>query len=154
MISYVKGDATDPIGEGNKIIIHVCNNRGGWGRGFVVALSKKWKEPEEDYRRFMNISGLDKQDQLGVCRAIQVEPDIWVINMIAQDGYKSAINPVPLNYEALQTCLYGVLNRAKDLNASIHAPRFGCGLAGGDWNEIERMIDDTLEKQTVYIYDL
>jgi hypothetical protein len=27
MIKYVIGDATNPIGEGNKFIPHVCNNK-------------------------------------------------------------------------------------------------------------------------------
>ncbi len=41
-INYVKGDATAPIGIGNKIIVHICNDIGRWGKGFVMALSKKW----------------------------------------------------------------------------------------------------------------
>ena len=32
-IIYTQGDATQPIGEGTKIIVHVCNDIGGWGRG-------------------------------------------------------------------------------------------------------------------------
>ena len=48
-INYVIGDATAPQGEGNKIICHICNDVGGWGAGFVMALSKKWKQPVEEY---------------------------------------------------------------------------------------------------------
>lgn len=46
-ILYIKGDATAPIGSGVKVITHICNDIGGWGKGFVLALSKKWKMPEE-----------------------------------------------------------------------------------------------------------
>lgn len=28
-IIYLKGDATEPTGDGLKIIAHVCNNKGG-----------------------------------------------------------------------------------------------------------------------------
>ena len=49
-IQYIKGDATQPQGAGLKIIAHVCNDMGAWGKGFVVALSKRWKKPEADYR--------------------------------------------------------------------------------------------------------
>lgn len=31
-IQYIKGDATCPHAEGNKIIAHICNNIGGWGK--------------------------------------------------------------------------------------------------------------------------
>ena len=58
-INYVIGDATQPVGEWPKIIVHVCNDIGGWGRGFVTAISKRWPEadgvslinpPEEHFR--------------------------------------------------------------------------------------------------------
>lgn len=45
-ISYVRGDATNPLGRGEKIICHCCNDRGGRGKGFVLSLSKKWEAPE------------------------------------------------------------------------------------------------------------
>jgi len=44
-IAYVMGDATAPKADGPKIIVHVCNDVGAWGRGFVVALSRRWPEP-------------------------------------------------------------------------------------------------------------
>lgn len=52
MINYLKGDATNPEISGNKIIAHICNDVGGWGKGFVVAVSKRWKEPELSYREW------------------------------------------------------------------------------------------------------
>lgn len=49
-IEYRTGDATAPVGTGPKIIVHVCNDIGAWGRGFVMAISKRWSEPERRYR--------------------------------------------------------------------------------------------------------
>lgn len=46
-IIYIKGDATSPISPGNKIITHICNDIGGWGKGFVLALSKNGKLPKK-----------------------------------------------------------------------------------------------------------
>ena len=40
-ITYLIGDATEPVGAGRKIIAHICNDRGIWGGGFTGALSKK-----------------------------------------------------------------------------------------------------------------
>jgi O-acetyl-ADP-ribose deacetylase (regulator of RNase III) len=51
-IKYIKGDATKPVGDENKIIVHVCNDIGGWGKGVVVAISKRWKGPEESFRKW------------------------------------------------------------------------------------------------------
>jgi O-acetyl-ADP-ribose deacetylase (regulator of RNase III) len=45
---------------------------------------------------------------------------------------------------------------AYEHNASIHMPRIGCGLAGGDWREIEPVIQDELagRNHDVTVYDL
>ena len=32
MITYITGDATRPQEVGPKIIAHICNNLGGWGK--------------------------------------------------------------------------------------------------------------------------
>ncbi len=54
-IIYLKGDATEPIvTDGMRIITHICNDKGRWGAGFVMALSRKWKEPEDEYRKLKN----------------------------------------------------------------------------------------------------
>jgi O-acetyl-ADP-ribose deacetylase (regulator of RNase III) len=61
-ISYIKGDATNPAGQGNKIIVHICNDIGGWGKGFVMAISKRWKEPERKYREWFKQSTLTERN--------------------------------------------------------------------------------------------
>ena len=48
-ITYQIGDATRPIGDGPKIIAHVCNDAGGWGKGFVVAVSRRWPQSGQRY---------------------------------------------------------------------------------------------------------
>jgi O-acetyl-ADP-ribose deacetylase (regulator of RNase III) len=49
-VTYVIGDATAPGGPGPGVIAHVCNDSGGWGKGFVLAVSRRWPEPEAAYR--------------------------------------------------------------------------------------------------------
>lgn len=75
MIKYVTGDATYPIDtrklentttttsetketkeiEENekefKVIIHVCNDINRWGKGFVLAVSKRWPEAAKVYHK-------------------------------------------------------------------------------------------------------
>ncbi len=48
-INDIKRDATNPIGNDKKLIVHICNGIGGWGKGFVLARSEKWKKPEQQY---------------------------------------------------------------------------------------------------------
>lgn len=144
-INYVIGDATQPIGEGIKIIPHITNNIGVWGAGFVIALSNKWTYPELHYRTRQTYP-------LGHVDVLRVEPDIFVANMIAQhDTRPDSEGFPPIRYNALREALIKVNNIAKDLNATLHAPMFGAGLAGGDWNEIEKIIEDVVTVDiTVY----
>src|SRR5690606_39335667 len=84
-IHYVKGDATQPLTQGNKVIVHVCNDVGGWGKGFVLALSKHWPEPEAHYREWY--AGRGGNDfALGAVQLVRVAPEVWVANLIGQEG--------------------------------------------------------------------
>lgn len=152
-INYLKGDATRPTAPGNKIIVHVCNDVGGWGKGFVVAISRRWPEPERAYREWFKT----KTDfVLGEVRFIQVEQDTWVANLIGQHKMnKDEQGQAPIRYEAIETGLGKVTNFAKEINASVHMPRIGCGLAGGSWDKIEPLITKTLSAQNVpvTVYD-
>ena len=87
-ILYIKGDATAPIGSGVKVITHICNDIGGWGKGFVLALSKKWKMPEEAYRQWYKSQ---EEFTLGAVQFVNVENELYVANMIGQHGiYKDS----------------------------------------------------------------
>lgn len=153
-IKYLKGDATNPKTEGNKIIAHICNDIGGWGRGFVMAISKKWKNPEEEYREwFKNGDNFN----LGEIQMVQVEQDLWIANMIAQHKINTNSDGIPpIRYNAVEACLKKLSEVAQKLKATIHMPRIGCGLAGGKWEKIEPLIQKNLTEKNinVYLYDL
>jgi O-acetyl-ADP-ribose deacetylase (regulator of RNase III) len=154
MITDLKGDATQPQAKGNRIIAHIGNDLGGWGQGFVLAISKRWAGPEAAYRswhkqRSQNDFGL------GAVQLVPVEPYIWIANMVAQRGRKTGSHGPPIRYEAVRTGLKKLAVEAKKLEASVHMPRIGCGLAGGKWEEIEPIIADELGSQgvEVTVYD-
>jgi hypothetical protein len=124
--------------------------------------SRRWPEPEKAYYR------LGKSDDgyvLGTAQLVMVKENLWVANMIGQRGVgKRGDNKPPIRYEAIRTALRGVAFLALDPEfrgpykaCSIHAPRFGAGLAGGDWNMIEQIIKEELVAKslsvTVYDYD-
>jgi O-acetyl-ADP-ribose deacetylase (regulator of RNase III) len=151
-IVYINGDATSPLSKGVKIIAHICNDIGGWGKGFVLAISKKWKEPEKQYRMWYNSK---EKFSLGEVQFIQVEEYIYVANMIGQKGIKTGSKGPPIRYEAVENCLIKLSQKAVELNASVHMPRIGCGLAGGKWENIEPLINKSLIEKNieVSVYD-
>lgn len=148
-IHYIKGDATQPRGDGKKIICHICNDKGRWGAGFVLAISKKWKEPEAMYRA-ENVQDL----KLGNVQLVEVEPGIMVANMIGQHDTNPGPNgEAPIRYGAVRAALASVNHMAYRIGATLHMPRIGCGLAGGKWEDIEKIIKEVASVD-VYVYDL
>ena len=150
---FVQGDATAPASEGPKVIVHVCNDIGKWGKGFVLAISRRWKEPERVFKAsFKALS----PPVLGDVQFVSVEPSIIVANLIGQHGVatKASTTP-PVRYDAIAEGLAKVAEHARINGASVHMPRIGCGLAGGDWSMIEPIIAGTLTKSgvDVTVYD-
>lgn len=152
-IKYIKGDATSPQSQGNKIIVHICNDIGGWGKGFVMAISKRWKKPENQYREWFKL----KIDfELGKVQFVKVEDDLWVANLIGQHKINKDENGnAPIRYDAIEEGLKEVALFAKENEATVHMPRIGCGLAGGKWEMVEPIILRTLSDKNVEttVYD-
>ncbi|MEV0090743.1 macro domain-containing protein [Streptomyces sp. NPDC050738] len=153
-IEYAQGDATAPLGKGIKVIAHVCNDQGGWGKGFVLALSRRWPEPEAAYRRWHR-ERAGNDFGLGAVQYVEVGPYTWVANMVGQHGMRTGSKGVPVRYEAIGTALGAVAGRAAELGASVHMPRIGCGLAGGKWSRVEPLIAERLVARgiPVTVYD-
>ena len=154
-ITYLKGDATCPQAKGVKIICHVCNDLGGWGKGFVLAISRRWPQPEADYRVW-HAAGADEGFGLGAVRFVQVEPYIWVANMIGQHGVLARDGVPPVRYAAIRQALERVAAFACEHVAAVHMPRIGCGLAGGTWDAVGPIVEQTLcdSGVNVTVYDL
>ena len=154
-IKYLIGDATAPQSSGRKLIVHICNDIGEWGKGFVLAVSRRWPEAEKAYREWHRARETN-DFALGSVQFVQVTPDIWVANMIGQRGIRSTSEEPPIRYEAVERCLGRVATKALELGATTHMPRIGCGLAGGSWDKIGPIVIDQLCNRgvSVCVYDL
>jgi O-acetyl-ADP-ribose deacetylase (regulator of RNase III) len=159
----IKGDVTKPIGEGDKIIIHCCNNcvPGVMGAGVALAIRKKWPIVYDYYREWsLEKSCLFNSNKyvLGNVGFVKVEDNIAVGNMLGQDGigFTFTNGIPPIRYDAIDRALFKVAEVAKSDKASVHIPfLMGSALAGGDWSEIEKLIVKNLcaNDIDVTIYD-
>ena len=153
-IRYLTGDATDPQAAGQKLIVHCCNDLGRWGKGFVLALSARWPEPEADFKAWAKL-GTAGGFALGAVRFVPVRADIVVANLIGQHGIKKGSSGPPIRYDAIAAGLAAVGDTARKSGATVHMPRIGCGLAGGKWERIEPLILEALSGRgvAVTVYD-
>lgn len=165
-LHYIIGDATTPI-KTPAVVPHCCNSIGDWGRGFVLALSAKYPEPEKAYREwFKNGDYKDLgKPELGKCQIVQVDnkknPDdvIFVANIIGQHGTQWEGKTPPIRYESIEKGLKTAYQFATEMSVmlengmTVHMPRLGSVLAGGDWGTIENIIKKVMTVDT-YVYTL
>jgi hypothetical protein len=167
MIRYIKGDATLPQGEGDKIILHIVNNRNGWGKGFVNSIDRNLRDSILIMDRYKSMPEYlfrigHKTNKLGDVQFCPMETldgtNLWVANMMAQDGYRSFSNPKPLSYVHLGRCLdqvRGFIEEMKLLGVAlnVHCPKIGAGLGGGEWKLIANRLNVHLQ-QDITVYEL
>lgn len=153
-ITYLKGDATSPQAAGVKVVAHCCNDLGRWGKGFVLAVSARWPAAETAYKDWYRGGAADGFG-LGAVQFIPVESHVWVANIVGQKGIKRGSSGPPVRYDALARCLDQLGTRAAELGASVHMPRIGCGLAGGDWSRVGPLVEEHVAARgvAVTVYD-
>lgn len=164
-ILYVQGDATQPIlGDSEfNVIVHCCNNIGAWGAGFTGALDKVYPEAGVRFRKWTSPEPAFS-DPPYVLGAVQIIPtrrkQVFICNLVGQNGIRGPKNPTPIDYEAIKNGFSELLEflrcYADRTSSIIHMPRLGAGLAGGDWNQIEILVQQEFVDKgyTVIVYDL
>jgi len=141
------------------IVPHVCNNVNIFGGGFTKDLADKYPIVKENFHLLGSAAKLGKVQYIEVEKNTTYGYKLIIANMIAQDGTISPKNTRPLNYAALAFCMtdvrqycYSLVNNLESSSIEIHAPKFGSGLAGGDWTFIQELIIDIWKKYKTFIY--
>jgi len=151
--------------EGATIFVpHVCNNIDLFGAGFAAQVADRYPIVKENYhllgKNFLKTNFGYSQ----IVKAYENEKfkhKLFFVNMIAQNGIKSTNNERPLNYLALVKSMNhlskfihtntGFMNNSEKIE--IHCPKFGSGLAGGNWNFIADLIEDIWGSFFVTVYN-
>ncbi len=157
-LTYLIGDATQPIIRENEysVIVHCCNTLGAWGAGFVIPLAKRYPNARSSYFNYIHQGNV----KLGDVDEVKVTDNIYVANLMGQKFLGKGPNgEIPCDYNAIEKGFLNIIGSWFNRNEyySIHLPRIGCGLAGGDWKVIEDIIKRTfidMANVDVFVYDL
>ena len=108
--------------------------------------------PEHEYRAWAGGKITDPAFVLGAVQLVPVTGDIAVANLIGQSGcgYRNGVPPI--RYEAIAAGLTRLIEVARTQSASVHMPKMGAGLAGGDWGIIEGIVARTLSEANIPVF--
>jgi O-acetyl-ADP-ribose deacetylase (regulator of RNase III) len=154
-ITEVTGNALDPRGLGERLIVHIANDATpNWGGGgFAQALRNRWPALQEDFKNW--VANERASLSLGNVRITKIDESTTIASMICQKGYGPSPKP-RIRYAALKRCLKTVSELAEKEKMSVHMPRIGAGQAGGSWEVVRELVASSLGAAGVQVtvYDL
>lgn len=141
-MKVINGDILTPNGDKNKIIIvcHQVNCMGVMGAGLALQIKNKFPDVYEQYKSRCKMikKGIGGLGDVQYC---STKSGYIIANIFSQYNY---------GYKVCHTDYIALKNAFSYIaycypNAAIRIPyRIGCGLAGGDWNIVKKIIEESL----------
>mgnify|MGYP001188983797 CR=1 FL=1 len=146
MIKVVKGNLLyAPV----DVIGHQVNCKGVMGAGIAKQLRNKYSELFSEYKEYLvthprPLGDLLMHHQYGLP---------LVANLFGQDGYGRGRRYT--DYHALESALGELYDLAYLNGWTVALPYgIGCGLAGGDWDTVYKIIESIFTEVDCYLYKL
>lgn len=139
-------DILKSMNETYKVNVHGC-----MGGGIARQIANKYPKTDKLYIRYC--VDLDNVEEMLLGNVLFTkENDFVIANLFSQN-----INPDKhgsvTNYIALRECLLQLKEWGKDYNSIIGVPHgIGCGIAGGNWDRVLKIIGEVFDDYNVYIY--
>ena len=150
MLTQINGDITKIKSDNLKIICHQCNCVGSMGAGLALTLKKEFPKCYDDYMEAYITSKL----KLGNVIISDIKKNNTIILHICGQYHYKGKKPLT-NYNALTTAFneikeYLNILKTKNIEYNIYFPyKFGCGLAGGNWNTVYTLIEQILPETVI-----
>jgi hypothetical protein len=152
MIKIIEGDITK---TDKNIIIQQVNCRGLMGSGLAKTIMQRYDNVRKEYRSFREkkLKTLKSdEDLLGYVNYVDVHDGKIIANIFGQVDIRKDRNDktVYTDKKALLQGVESIKNKAEELHLSIAIPTYiGCGLAGGNWEDIKNGIETIFENSSV-----
>ena len=147
MIKVVQGNLLDAQED---IIAHQVNCFGIAG-GLAASIFDKWPDAENDYCQVVGRMCGRESDLLSLCQLTGQQKDGKIIaNLFGQFFPGRDFRP-----RSLELALGQLAAMAKTMGLSVAMPyRISCGICGGDWETVRRIINQTMVEIDVTLYSL
>lgn len=130
----IKGDLFKPFAEKEfDLMVHGCNCFHSFGKGFAAIVKHKYPQAYTADKK----TSKGSRAKLGTYSQAETEHGI-IINLYSQ--YHYGYGAINCDYSAIKKGFISLNEEYKD--QSIAIPKIGAGLAGGDWEKIESIINE------------
>jgi len=131
------------------IICQQVNCQGVMGAGLAKQIRAKFPPAYEEYmkaykRKMLTLGNV-------IYAVISFKPPLYVANLCGQNYYGREKGRVYTDYASVRECLTKVselrvmIENANAIYSPIYIPYFmGCGLAGGNWDTVYGIIEETI----------
>jgi len=146
MIKIINGNI---LSAKEDIICHQVNCMSVMGGGLAKQIKNKYPEVHRAYLWILKSCG----KQLGYCQFVTCHDGKTIANLFGQDEFGT--NKRNTDYHYLRMSFLYLLRHAKEYKLTIAIPyNIGCGLGGGNWDVVYKMIKEVFEFYDVTIYKL
>lgn len=139
MIEYRIGDV---LASDMDVVMHGCNCKLTMGAGIARQIKEQFPNA---YDADIKTESGDRS-KLGHY-IIATQNGKTIIN-----GYTQFNPGKDVDYQAIRSVMKLIKSKL-GISVTIGMPRIGCGIAGGDWNIVEKILDEVFDDRTVYVYD-
>lgn len=149
MIKEIQGDL---LACGADIICHQVNFEGIMGGGVALSIRNKLLLENGLYQQYQTYCAVFQEAAIGTVQMLET-PEVIVANLFCQHAFnsKKGVEKGLTDYEAMEKCLRTVkLYALKRRSSKVAVPGYmGCGIAGGDWTRVLRILKKVFEDSAV-----
>ena len=145
-LHIVHGDAVAALQRGDiDILGHQVNLRGVMGAGIAKQIRAAYPNVYDLYREAVQSRELG----LANVQLVRVGPSRWVANIAGQTNI--GLGTKQTDYGALRMALGDLAELIDGATLRVGLPYgIGCGLAGGDWGIVSRLIEEHLPQAVLF----
>lgn len=145
----------DVLISGADVIAHQVNCFGVMGAGLAKQIKQKYPHVYEEYHKLCEDNKHDI-GLLGLAHWVKIDDSHWIANLFGQHGYgrNDKYTIIPALKVALlrtvQVCEEWAVAEKRSVRLAV-PHKIGCGLAGGNWDEVREILEEIAANTDVEI---
>jgi O-acetyl-ADP-ribose deacetylase (regulator of RNase III) len=143
MIIIKKGNLLEST---ENLICHQVNEDGYMGGGLALQIATHYPDVEKEYKQY--VKDMKEYGLLNHFLISHISDTQAIVNCFTQQDFAT-------QYDAIREVFTYLKHYAKENNLTIAIPyKYGCGIANGNWEEVEQILIDIFDDYDITIYKI